>query len=89
MRFETVKRSALDALAGLYGIKRRWFGLEPDFMLRRRTYAAIIPRKTVFIQNCRECRIKWWDVFFVSLVIVIFVAASALLFMLALTEPIV
>jgi hypothetical protein len=29
-------RKALTSMAAMYGIKRRWFGLEPNFILRRR-----------------------------------------------------
>ena len=33
---QRAKRKHLTAMAVMYGLRRRWFGLEPDFMLRRR-----------------------------------------------------
>ena len=38
---EQAKGRALTALAGIYGVRRRWFGFEPDFLLRRRALRAI------------------------------------------------
>lgn len=34
----------LTRLAASIGIKRRWFGLEPDFLLRKRATAALFIR---------------------------------------------
>lgn len=31
----------LTRLAAMWGVKRRWFGLEPDYLLRRRVLAAM------------------------------------------------
>jgi len=31
---------ALTRIACLYGVRRRWFGLEPDFLFRKRVYEA-------------------------------------------------
>lgn len=30
------RSTVLDRFAALYGLKRRWFGLEPDYFLRKR-----------------------------------------------------
>lgn len=77
----TARRSDLDVLAGYYGVRRRWFGLEPDRMLRRRTYAAITR------SLMRRPRINWWDVWAFTLsglaLAVLFVVAL----MFALAEP--
>lgn len=41
-RHDIIRGKQLTAWADIYGLKRRWFGLEPDFMLRRRVCAAIL-----------------------------------------------
>lgn len=35
---------ALTAIGGMYGIRRRWFGLEPDARFRKRVYAGLTAR---------------------------------------------
>lgn len=35
-------KKKLIELAEIYGIKRRWFGLEPDFLLRKRLQHAVL-----------------------------------------------
>lgn len=37
---QPARRKYLTKMAALFGIKRRWLGLEPDFLLRRRCVAA-------------------------------------------------
>lgn len=35
------KGKALTAIGCMYGVRRRWFGLEPDFLYRPRLLAAL------------------------------------------------
>lgn len=37
-----LKGRHLTAMADLWGVRRRWFGLEPDSMLRRRLMAVVL-----------------------------------------------
>lgn len=39
---ERAKGRYLTNLAAMLGVKRRWLGLEPDFLLRRRATRALI-----------------------------------------------
>lgn len=36
MDIQPVKGKYLTKLGELYGVRRKWFGLEPDFLFRRR-----------------------------------------------------
>ena len=38
---QKAKGRQLTNIARLYGLKRKWWGLEPDFMLRKRTLKVI------------------------------------------------
>lgn len=39
--FQKVKGKHLTKLGELYGIKRKWFGLEPDFLFRERLISKL------------------------------------------------
>lgn len=42
----------LEHLAKLHGLKRRWWGLEPDFMLRNRVIRAL--EKSLYYSEVRR-----------------------------------
>lgn len=70
---------ALDAIARHYGIKRRFFGFEPDWMLRRRVWDAVAPKRR---------KIDWLAVTGWALVGVLSVCLTLVAFVYAMLEPI-
>jgi len=42
MNAQRAKGKHLTAIGKMWGIKRKWFGLEPDFMYRRRILSLLI-----------------------------------------------
>jgi len=42
---DRTKGKALTAYGRMLGLRRRWLGLEPDFLFRRRLLAALQPKR--------------------------------------------